>query len=146
MPLSPVEIEERAKRALDVPLLRFLDASLTLNSDRTFSIDLPVSERSHNAAGALHGGAIATVLDVAAYLAVLPHLEPDEEAVTHAFAASYMAASSAPGHLQASAHLLRRTRRVAFVLAELSSEGDLIASATVTKSLRQARADSLVTG
>ena len=52
MPLSPVEIEERAKRALDVPLLRFLDASLTLNSDRTFSIDLPVSERSHNAAGA----------------------------------------------------------------------------------------------
>lgn len=126
----------RARRALETPLLRFLGASLPDDGAELCGLSIEVTGNALNAVGALHGGAIATLLDVAAYLAVIPALAADEEAVTHAFAASYLAAARQGEQLRATGTLLRRTRRTAFLTAELRSETTLIATANVTKSIR----------
>lgn len=136
MSRSPEEIERRRARALEVPLLRFLGASLLDGREPQAAVSLALTEKALNAVGALHGGVIATILDVAAYIAVLPELTPEEEAVTHAFAGSYIAAPEAGQELRATGSLLRRTRRLAFVSAELRSDEKLLALATVTKSVR----------
>jgi uncharacterized protein (TIGR00369 family) len=128
--------ERRSRLALGTPLLRFLEARLLGEGDEAGTISVVVNEKSLNAVGALHGGAIATLLDVGAYLAVVPHLAPAEEAITHAFAASYLAPAQPGESLRACGRLLRRTGRLAFVVAELRSESVLLAAANVTKSIR----------
>lgn len=133
---SAESTSSRAQRALETPLLRFLGASRTEDGGEPDGLSVELTGNALNAIGALHGGAIATLLDVAAYLAVIPHLTADEEAMTHAFAASYLAAAQPGDHLRATGKLLRRTRRVAFLAAELRSGTTLLAVANVTKSIR----------
>jgi uncharacterized protein (TIGR00369 family) len=135
-PRSAAEVKVRSDRALAVPLLRFLGASLADGPDGFWSIELERGPNSLNAVDALHGGVIATVLDVAAYLAVLPQLSAIEEAVTIAFSASYLAAAGADQALRATGSFIRRTRHLAFATAELRSEGQPLALATVTKAIR----------
>jgi uncharacterized protein (TIGR00369 family) len=135
-PRSTAEVKVRSDRALAVPLLRFLGASLADGPDGFWRIDLQRGPNSLNAVDAVHGGVIATVLDVAAYLAVLPQLTAAEEAVTIAFSASYLAAAGADEPLRATGGLIRRTRHLAFATAELRSEDRLLALATVTKAIR----------
>ena len=130
------EIDRRSRSALEVPLLRFLKASLVDRVDGCWSIGLPPSDNVLNAVDALHGGVIATILDVAAYLATVPHLSAEEEAVTIAFAASYMAGAPSGEQLRASGSLIRRTRGLAFAAAELRCDSGLLAFATVTKAIR----------
>jgi uncharacterized protein (TIGR00369 family) len=94
------------------------------------------SPNALNAVDALHGGVIATILDVAAYLAVVAHLSATEEATTVAFSASYVAPARPGEQLRASGSLIRRTRRLAFASAELRSDSNLLALANVTKAIR----------
>ncbi len=130
------DIDRRSRNAVEVPLLRFLGASLLDRSDGYWSIGLTPSPEALNALAALHGGVIATVLDVAAYLAVVPHLTTEEEAITIAFSASYIAAAPPDQQLRASGRLIRRTRALAFAAAELRSDGEVLALASVTKAVR----------
>ncbi len=128
--------DSRAQRALGTPLMRFLGAA-SLGPERApDGLWIALTPNVLNAVGYLHGGVIATLLDVAAYLAVLAHLAAGEEAVTHAFAASYLAAARADERLCARGTLIRRTRRLAFLTAELRGDADVIAIASVTKSIR----------
>lgn len=140
---TTAEIDRRSRSALAVPLLRFLKASLVERVDGCWSIGLPPSPDVLNAVDTLHGGVIATVLEVAAYLAVVPHLSPEEEAVTIAFAASYIAGAPAGEQLRASGSLIRRTRGLAFLGAELRSDSGLLACANVTKAIRATSATGL---
>jgi uncharacterized protein (TIGR00369 family) len=133
---STEEVRRRSNRALAVPLLRFLGATLADGHDGIWGIELAQGPNSLNAVDALHGGVIATVLDVAAYLAVLPHLAADEEAITVAFAAQYVAAAGQQELLHARGTFTRRTRRLAFAGADLHCEGRLLARAAVTKAIR----------
>jgi uncharacterized protein (TIGR00369 family) len=133
---SPVEVEQRAKRALAVPLLGFFNAALVDPVEGVWSIALAPSPSVLNALHALHGGVIATLLDVAAYLAVVPHLAEGEDAVTVAFAASYVAAAESNDQLRTTGCFIRRTRHLAFASAELRSESRLLALANVTKAIR----------
>lgn len=75
---------DRAEAALQVPLLDFLGARLADDADPAAGLFFVSGEQSRNAVGFLHGGIISTALDVAGYLAVLPELDDDEEAITHA--------------------------------------------------------------
>ncbi len=133
---SSEEVKRRGERALAVPLLRFLGATLSAGHDGAWGIDLRQGANSLNAVDALHGGVIATVLDVAAYVSVLPHLAADEEAITVAFAAQYVAGAGREELLHACGSFTRRTRRLAFAGAELHCESGLLARAAVTKAIR----------
>jgi uncharacterized protein (TIGR00369 family) len=131
----PNEARMRAQRALAVPLLTFLGASLT-DVGGGLSITLAPGANALNAVGALHGGVIATLLDVAAYISVASHLADHEEAVTIAFAASYFAAAEAGEELRAVGSVLRRSRHLAFATAELRGQSTVLALASVTKAIR----------
>ena len=130
------EVNGRSRRALEVPLLHFLKASLVDRVNGGWSIGFTPSPNVVNAVNALHGGVIATVLDVAAYLAVLPHFSSAEEAITIAFSASYVAGAPADEQLRAKGSLIRRTRGLAFASAELRSDSGTLALAQVTKTIR----------
>jgi uncharacterized protein (TIGR00369 family) len=108
------------------------------DQDPAAGIALVVGKGSVNAVDFLHGGAISTVLDVAAYLSLLPDLKDDEEAITHALFVSYVAAVSESTHLVATGSVIRRTRRLAFVISELRDRDRLVATAQVTKSIVRA--------
>lgn len=77
------------------------------------------------------------MLEVTAYLAIVRELEPEEEAITHDFFASYVAPIAHDAHLEAKANVVRRGGRVAFVTAELRAEGEVVATASVTKSIKR---------
>lgn len=133
--------EGNAHAALDTALLRFLGATLSRAEDGGYSLEITLGDSSLNGVGTLHAGAISMLLEVAAYLAVITHLEEDEQAVTHASSVCYLAAARAGEHLHASGTLLRRTRRLAFLSAELRGAQTLIATASVTKSILPLRRD-----
>ena len=122
-------------RVFEVPLITFLGAVPVDEQDPAAGLSFVVTEQTLNAAGALHGGVLGTVLDLAAYLSVLPTLERGEQAVTHAIAASYLTGAEVGETLIARGELLRRTRRLAFTSATVASGDRLIATASVTKSI-----------
>ena len=125
----------RLHLALDVPLLQFLGVSAVDERDPAAGIELAQTPKALNAVDALHGGAIATVLDVAAYLALLPQLADDEEAVTHMVSLSYLTRPEVGAQLKATGEVLRRGRRLAFVTSALCCGDLLLATGSVTKSI-----------
>jgi uncharacterized protein (TIGR00369 family) len=141
MAISAEQVEQLSREALDVPLMEFIGASLTDGEAAARSLSFSLTDSVANALGALHGGVIAAVLETAAFLAVLPHLEPGEQALTHGFAASYLGAAPTGEDLRAHGSLLRRTQRLAFISAQLASKSDVLAVATVTKSIRSGSRD-----
>jgi uncharacterized protein (TIGR00369 family) len=132
---------ERFRQALGVPMLRFLGVNAIDESDPSAGLWFLVETQALNAANVLHGGTMATVLDLAAYLALLPELGEDEEATTHTFSASYLAGATAgervEAHAEAHASVLRRGRHIAFVTSELGTVSKPLATALVTKSIRR---------
>lgn len=129
-------------RVFDIPLIAFLGARPENPEDPTAGLSMPVTDSALNAGEVLHGGVVAALLDLAAYLAALPTLGESEQAVTHAFSASYVSAATAGETVVAKGSLLRRTRHLAFTSASLSSRGRLIAVAEVTKSVVTGRSAS----
>jgi uncharacterized protein (TIGR00369 family) len=132
--LGPAEIQERAERALDVPLLSFLGTSLLDPGEPTAGLRFELGPNVLNAVDILHGGVISTVLDVAAYLAAVNELDEGEEATTHALAVQFLARAKRPP-LRATGRVVRRTRQLVFVSAELWDAEHLVAAAQVTKSV-----------
>lgn len=129
------ETTRRMHLALEVPLLRFLGVSAADNHDPAAGIELAQSANVLNGVDALHAGVIATVLETAAYLALLPQLADEEEAVTHMVSLSYLGRSEVGARLKATGEVLRRTRRLAFVNTALSCGDRPLATASVTKSI-----------
>ncbi len=127
----------RALRAIAVPMLTFLAARPLDQNDATRGLVLPVTSGALNAVGGRHAGTMATALEVAAYLALVRELEPGEEAVTHSFSASYVAPAPPQAELEATAEVVRRGRRIAFVTSRLEADGATVAIAHVTKSIRK---------
>lgn len=131
----PNDQRGRADAAISTPLLRFLGAEFVDAETPAAGISLLVGKQSVNAIDYLHGGAISTVLDVAAYLSLIPELGDDEEAVTHNLFVTYLAAVKGSTELTATGTVIRRSRRLAFVSAELGDPPRLVATAQVTKSI-----------
>ena len=133
--MSESQLRQRTAFALSVPLLEFLGVSAVEEGDPASGLSLIPQGNALNALGAPHAGALSTVLEVAAYLALLPQLADGEEAITHQISASYLARAEGGAALIAKGDVLRRTRRVAFVSTSLRQEDRLLALAQVTKSI-----------
>src|SRR5918996_1147525 len=134
MPSAQLDMstQARAGRALDVPLLDFLNAAPLDERDLTQGIFVELSAPALNAVGGVHAGALATMLEVTAYLAIVRELKPEEEAITHDFFASYIARIPPDARLEARGTVVRRGGRVAFVSAEARADGSVVATASVT--------------
>lgn len=128
-------LASRVQAVLDIPLHRFLGMQLRDPDDPSSGIWFPVDSPTLNPAAMLHGGVIYTVLDVAAFLALLPHLAGGEHAVTHDLTASLLRPVPAGARVDVTASVLRRGRAVAFLRTEAWVDGHLVAAGQVTKTV-----------
>ena len=125
----------RVEGVLAIPLHRFLGVALLDADDPSAGISFPVGPAAQNNVGVLHGGVVTALLDVASYLALLPHLGPTENAVTHDLSVSLLRPVAADSRVEVSGTVLRRGRAVAFLRAEARVDGRIVAAAQVTKTL-----------
>ena len=125
----------RVQAVLGIPLNRFLSMQLRDPADPSAGVWFPVGPSAQNQARLLHGGVVTALLDVAAYLALLPHLTAEEHAVTHDQAVSLLRPVSADRRVEVRGTVLRRGRAVAFLRADATVDGSLVATASVTKTV-----------
>lgn len=97
--------------------------------------EITVGEALLNPAGALHGGVIYSLCDVACYCALLTLLAPHEEAATHDLQVSLLRGASAGQVLRFEGEVLKRGRQLAFGSAQVHADSKLLARAQVTKSI-----------
>ena len=98
-------------------------------ADPPAGVVFSVTGLAANGVGGLHSGALSGVLELAAYLALLPELAPHEHAVTHATATQLFSAALDGEDVVVVGALERRTRRLAFVSAAASVDRRPIARA-----------------
>jgi uncharacterized protein (TIGR00369 family) len=125
----------RVQAVLDIPLHRFVGLELLDPGDPGAGIWFPVGPSAQNQVRLLHGGVVTALLDVAAYLALLPLLADDEHAVTHDQSVSLLRPVSADRRVEVRGTVLRRGRAVAFLRAEATVDGTLVATGQVTKTI-----------
>ncbi len=136
---SETETAARVQGVLDIPLNRFLGMQLRDPADPSAGVWFPVGPSAQNQAAVLHGGVVTTLLDTASYLALLPQLSDAEHAVTHDLTVSLLRPVAAEQRVDVTATVLRRGRAVAFMRAEATVGGELVAAAQVTKSVVRLR-------
>lgn len=127
--------DPRVQAVLDIPLHRFLGMELRDPADPSAGVWFPVAAPAQNQAALLHGGVVYTFLDVASYLALLPLLSDEEHAATHDVAVSLLRPVSADKRVHVTGTVLRRGRAVAFMRAEATVDGEIVAAGQVTKSI-----------
>ena len=132
---SETETAARVQAVLDIPLNRFLGMQLRDPADPAAGVWFPVGPAAQNQAAVLHGGVVTTLLDTASYLALLPSLSDAEHAVTHDLTVSLLRPVAADRRVDINATVLRRGRAIAFMRAEATVDGELVAAAQVTKSV-----------
>ena len=130
-----MSLDDEVQRALDVPILKFFGARFDGWVEGASRMSLVATADTLNGNGKLHGGTLCTLLDVTAYLAVLPSLDPSQTAVTHNMNASFFGSSSPGDELVFEARVVHRGRTLAFVQSDARVGDRRIATATVCKSL-----------
>jgi acyl-coenzyme A thioesterase PaaI-like protein len=133
--LSGKALADRAAQALDVPLQRALGAGLVDPGDPSAGVAFVVGGLAGNGRGGLHAAALGTMVELAAYLALLPELATSEHAVTHAVATLFFAGAVEGDRVEARGTVDRRTRRLGFVSVVAAVDGRTIARAQLTKSV-----------
>ena len=128
-PTSPVQT------LLDIPFHRFLGLELADPAEPSAGVRLHAGTPTMNNQGLLHGGIVYALLDVAAYLALLPVLAGDERTVTHDVFVSLMRSVRQDQVVHVLAQLTHRGRSIAFLSSEAVCEGRVVAVGRVTKSV-----------
>lgn len=93
---------------------------------------LPFRDELTNGAGAVHGGAIASLCDTALYLAHISLYGRGEPTATTNMTCDYLAAVRGPHDLVARAKILKAGRRMVFGEVSVYSDERLVAHATLT--------------
>ena len=125
---------------LDNPLHQLMGVRSIHGADGRSSIEVEVGPDMVNAAGMFHGGIVYTLCDMACYVALLGELEEGENAATHDLHVSLMRAAQIGDTVRFTGRILRRGRSVAFLESEAHCGDQLLARATVTKTVLRNRA------
>ena len=130
--------DARVPAILGIPFHEFLGMELRDADDPAAGIWFPVGPPTLNPVGLLHAGVIYSLMDVACFLALIQHLEDDEHAVTHDLTVSLLRPVSPAKRVDITGTVLRRGRQVAFMRADATVDGQVVAAAQVTKSIVRA--------
>lgn len=114
---------------------RFMGLQALDANEGTATMTVRGSGDAINPAGVLHGGVIYTLADVCAYAALVSLLADDQDAVTHDLHLSMLRAGKRDTDITLRATVQKAGRQLAFIRVEATSEGKLMATATVTKSI-----------
>ena len=117
------------------PLHRMMGVEKIESVNGSSSIAFTVGDMSVNARGAFHGGVAYTICDMACYSALLGLLNEGENAATHDIHVSLLRAAVRGDRIVTTGKVIKRGRNVAFMEAEMHCGDELIARATVTKSI-----------
>ena len=135
---------ERQDHDLDVLLATPLHRHLGLRSadpgDAGAGLVLDVTPELVNNSRMLHGGLVATCLDVAAAYAIFPQLADDEVVLTNSLSISYLRPVPIGSRVHVRADVVRRGRATAFLESRMYLGDRPIASAQVVKSIVAAEA------
>lgn len=96
---------------------------------------LPVDEPVHNLSGTLHGGAIATLVDIAGTLAIITADRDGRSGVTTDLNISYFSPGLSGQAVVADAQVLKNGKTLAFVTVDVRRQNDnvLVAQGRMTK-------------
>jgi len=130
--------DARVPAILGIPFHQFLGMELRDADDPAAGIWFPVGPPTLNPVGLLHAGVIYSLMDVACFLALIGHLGDDEHAVTHDLTVSLLRPVSPGKRVDITGTVLRRGRQVAFMRADATVDGQVVAAAQVTKSVVRA--------
>lgn len=124
--------EARARKAFaSVAYARFLGFELGEVSQSKVSIHLSVRDELRQNQGAVHGGAVASLIDTAAAFAVLTKIELHERVTTTDLTIHYLRPIVA-GRLTATARVVRAGRRLIVVTVEVTNGPNLMATAVTS--------------
>ncbi len=101
------------------------------HEDGASRVRLEADERHLNVHGTVHGGAIATLVDVSMGEAVATTTDEDEQPVTIEIKVNYLEPGTT-GTLTCSAQVLKRGKRFTVVSAEVVQGDDVVAEAIGT--------------
>lgn len=121
------------------PLHRMMGVEKIESGNGLATIAFTVGDMSVNARGAFHGGVAYTIYDMACYSALLSVLVEGENAATHDIHVSLLRAAMRGDRIVTTGKVIKRGRNVAFMEAQMHCNEELIARATVTKSILRAR-------
>jgi len=112
-----------------VHLGELLDIEVVRSSDDRATATMTADERHLNQGGTVHGGAIATLVDIAMGAAVFAGTDDDERPVTIEMKLNYLEAGEA-GPLRAEASVRRRGSRFTVLEVEVTQRDRVLAFAT----------------
>jgi uncharacterized protein (TIGR00369 family) len=124
----------RIDAIVEVPLNRHLGLVFDEHADGGAVGHFDAAE-PHSAFGGLHGGVFYALLDAICMLALLPALSESEHAVTHDLHVSMMRPVAPGTRCVLEGRLIRKGRTLAFLEGVARADGQVIASARVTKSI-----------
>ncbi len=133
--LSPEELARRSALLAESPFHNFLGLKLNCAEPGRAEIEFTPMENVRNGSGVLHGGIIYSILDVAAYAALLPCLTDRQEAVTHDIHCSVLQPARLGQPVVFQGRVRKLGKRLAFCESEAWAGENLIALARVTKSI-----------
>jgi uncharacterized protein (TIGR00369 family) len=112
-------------------LAELLDISVERSDADTATATMVADERHLNPGGTVHGGALATLVDIAMGAAVNAGTDDDERAVTIEMKVNYLEAGKL-GALHAKAIVRRRGTRFTVLEAEVVQDETVLVFATAT--------------
>ena len=133
--MSRRELERRISQAETLQFHQFVGLKILDIDPGKSEISITNLENTINSANVVHGGILYSLLDVAAYVALVPMLADHENAVTHDIHVSVLSPVPGDRPLTFKGEVLKMGKRLAFCQAKAFSKEILVASATVTKSL-----------
>ena len=133
--LRPARQDHRLDVLLDTPIHRHLGIGAVDDDDVSAGLTFEVGDPLVNNSRMLHGGLVATALDVAAAYAIFPMLEDHQVVLTNSLSISYLRPVPLGSTVVARAEVLRRGRATAFLRSEVSIGGRTIATAQVVKAI-----------
>lgn len=133
--LRPVRQDHQLDVLLSTPIHRHLGIIPVDTGDPAAGVTFEVTAPLVNNSQMLHGGLVATTLDVAAAYAIFPTLADHEVVLTNSLSIAYLRPVPLGSVVVARAEILRRGRATAFLRSEVSVESRAVATAQIVKAV-----------
>ena len=128
-------MNERILQIVNHPLHRHLGIRDAHSEDGRGRFTFAVGDTTVNPAGALHAGVIYLLCDVCAYLGLMSVLPGHQEAVTHDIHVSVLRSAQRGDTVKMESKIVKKGKSLCFIDVTAAAEGQLIATARITKSL-----------
>lgn len=132
-------MHDRLKQLVALPFHQYLGVTSVESQSGRGELSLKVSENIVNSAGMFHGGAIYALCDICAYGALFSLLDDTSQAVTHDIHVSVMRSARLGDFVCFNSEVVKIGKSLAFIDVKVTLEGQMIASARVTKSILSIR-------